>query len=379
MGIGNQNEIDGDEEVFIDRNERTLTDEEFDDLNAEDQTLPQVTYVAQDFPVDAIVSRIQKGAIIVPRYGDSANDAVTAGFQRGFVWTKRQMDRFIESMLLGYPIPSIFLVRQQADNKLLVLDGQQRLETLKRFYEGLHQDRVYRLQYVSDEYKGKTYKELDPSDQLKLDDTSIQATVVISDDTNELNEAVYKIFERINSGGTQLTPHEIRVALYSGTLMDQLGELNFDRNWRFVYGDMSRRIRDHELLLRIFSYYLRADEYRKPLKRFLNQSAQMWRGGLPNWDEQRRVFSTAVEILAESINESGRRSITLQPAQLEATIVALMKGISSGEEVGGINRRIQKLRVDDDFVRLSKSQTTDVENVRDRHRRAFEILVQNAD
>jgi len=56
------------------------------------------------------------------------------GFQRRFVWRRPQMDRFIESLLLGYPIPGIFLV-QQSDKRYLVLDGQQRLTTLTKYYD----------------------------------------------------------------------------------------------------------------------------------------------------------------------------------------------------------------------------------------------------
>jgi uncharacterized protein with ParB-like and HNH nuclease domain len=48
------------------------------------------------------------------------------------------MDRLVESLLLGYPVPGIFLVKQSVDNRMLVLDGQQRLITLQSFYEGLH-------------------------------------------------------------------------------------------------------------------------------------------------------------------------------------------------------------------------------------------------
>ena len=66
------------------------------------------------------------------------------------------MDRFIESLLLEYPIPGIFLVRQ-ADKRYLVLDGQQRLSTLAAFYSGFHDRREFALHNVADEFKGLTY------------------------------------------------------------------------------------------------------------------------------------------------------------------------------------------------------------------------------
>ncbi|KQP73962.1 hypothetical protein ASF40_00895 [Microbacterium sp. Leaf288] len=57
------------------------------------------------------------------------------------------MDRFVESLLLGFPIPGLFLVRQQ-DKRYLVLDGQQRLKTLQAFHKGVHQGKVFSLANV---------------------------------------------------------------------------------------------------------------------------------------------------------------------------------------------------------------------------------------
>ena len=66
----------------------------------------------------------------------------TVGFQREFVWKKPQADRFIESLLLGLPVPGIFLVKE-TNGKHLVLDGQQRLRTLDNFYSGIFQGKEF--------------------------------------------------------------------------------------------------------------------------------------------------------------------------------------------------------------------------------------------
>lgn len=70
------------------------------------------------------------------------------------------MDKFVESLLLGLPVPGIFLVREKS-NKLLVLDGQQRLRTLQAFYKGVHDKREYFLKHVQDPFKGRTYEALE--------------------------------------------------------------------------------------------------------------------------------------------------------------------------------------------------------------------------
>src|SRR4051794_37825041 len=70
-------------------------------------------YHGVDFDVEGLARRFERGDLIVPSFDPAANiDAPLEGFQRRFVWPKRQMDRFIESLLLGYPVPGIFLVEQ---------------------------------------------------------------------------------------------------------------------------------------------------------------------------------------------------------------------------------------------------------------------------
>ena len=59
-----------------------------------------------------------------------------------------------------------------------------------------------------------------------FDNAFIQATIVNMDENSESREAVYQIFERLNSGGTQLTAHEIRVAIFAGALVKELSNLN---------------------------------------------------------------------------------------------------------------------------------------------------------
>src|SRR5687767_14799498 len=82
-----------------------------------------ITSYGADYPVDGLVKRVGDGDITVPT------------FQRGFVWNFRQASRFIESLLLGLPVPGIFLSKEPDTQKLLVIDGNQRLHTLRFFYD----------------------------------------------------------------------------------------------------------------------------------------------------------------------------------------------------------------------------------------------------
>jgi len=227
-------------------------------------------YYGVDFDVLGLVRRFGQKDLVVPSFDPASTDGEkdVEGFQRQFVWPKKQMDRFIESLLLGYPVPGIFLV-ERPNRRFLVLDGQQRLRTLHAFYEGIYtpvgnkgNDEVFALENVGEQFRGKTYKKLPEADRRLLDSTVIQSTVVVPKGDNL--EAVYRVFERINSSGIKLQPQEIRVALYSGELIHLLRELNATESWRALFGPAHSRLKDHELILR----YLLLTESAEVLKKY---------------------------------------------------------------------------------------------------------------
>src|SRR5712691_4738529 len=76
-----------------------------------------------DYTVDTLVKRMRGGAFRIPP------------FQRKFIWTLKHSSKFIESLLMGLPVPGIFLYKEANSNEHLVIDGQQRLLTLQMFYD----------------------------------------------------------------------------------------------------------------------------------------------------------------------------------------------------------------------------------------------------
>jgi uncharacterized protein with ParB-like and HNH nuclease domain len=120
-----------DEGQTITRQEQETIDEEnFIENTVEEESDEKIifkysiTSYGADYTLDSLVKRIQDGSIYVP------------SFQRAYVWKIKDASRFIESLLLGLPVPGIFLSKEQ-DKKLLVIDGLQRLRTLQYFYEGI--------------------------------------------------------------------------------------------------------------------------------------------------------------------------------------------------------------------------------------------------
>lgn len=344
-----------------------LTDEEVGELNEAESEAEPVAYSGTDFDAEGLVRRLVRGDIVIPNFGHGDESLELAGFQRGFVWRRPQMDRFIESLLLGFPIPGIMLV-QQVDKRYLVLDGQQRLKTLESFYEGVHNAKVFALENVADEFKGLTYKTLSPEQRRTLDNTFIQATIVRTDGTRESLESIYQIFERLNSGGTQLTPHEIRIALYPGPFVDLLAGLNNYPGWRAIYGAKSPRVRDHELVLRFLALYVRSNEYYRPLKKFLNDFVADHRDLTKLKSEELvRLFESAADSLAavgarSYLRRAGQR---VNAALLEAVFVAAMRRVAAGRDMSPelITKAIRNLLENKKLPAVISGSTSNEENL----------------
>ena len=358
----NDNMLASDEAYAIEPSETSdrLLEEEKADL--EDSSLPpqKVTYKGQDIDVYGLVRRINKENIIIPQFGNKNQDIETAGFQRGFVWKKSQMDRFIESIILEYPIPGIFLVKQ-SDEKMLVLDGQQRLTTLQLFLNDQH--KLGKLSINDDKIQNKYFKDLPEKIQRQIEDYSIQVTTLTAATSDQGPKAIYQIFERLNSGGTMLTAHEIRIALFAGNLVDKIQDLNLDPSWRNMYGPLNGRVRDHELVTRIIALYMNWRSYSKPLKNFLNDFYQDYSGNsIKDLAKAFEIFKKAADLLDATEGKSALRSgRQLNIAWSDAIFVALMTKLQDGVDISlsELKAIIDSLRENEEFLHFITGPTSD--------------------
>jgi hypothetical protein len=356
---------------------QNLNQDERLDLQEATSEVNPVAYSGQDFDVEGLVRRLIKHDIKIPQFGHEDEDILSAGFQRSFVWNRPQMDRFIESLLLGFPIPGIFLVRQ-VDKRYLVLDGQQRLKTLEYFYRGVYDGREFALRNVATQFVGLTYATLSPHQQRTLDNAFIQATIVDTDGTDASLDAIYQIFERLNSGGTQLTAHEIRVALYAGPLIDYFEQLNRFEAWRALYGAKNQRIRDQELIVRIVSLFLHHDRYSRPQKTFLNKFvAENRNGPSTRIAEAGQLFIDASKVLLEGPGPDAlrRASRQINNSQTDSVYVGLMSRLlRSPISPAECAAAIETLRMNPDFQGYVSGPTADEEMVRGRLRIATAVF-----
>ncbi|HOE40445.1 MAG TPA: DUF262 domain-containing protein [Rhodoferax sp.] len=357
------------------------TEEPVDDLDELNEVLPNtysITSYGSDPPVDGLVKRMDQGDIVVPLFSSEPEKGQsTVGFQREFVWTKPQSDKFVESLLLGLPVPGIFMVKE-ANGKHLVLDGQQRLRTLQSFYGGVLQGKEYLLEHVQEKWKGMTYKTLHADDRRRLDDSIIHATIIRQDEPTEDQSSVYLIFERLNSGGTFLQPQEIRVALYHGALATLLSKLNSNADWRSLFGKKSARLKDLELILRFFAMHHYAPSYRRPMKDFLNRYMAANRALAKQSAEQlSALFDSTIGIVRSRI---GPRAFRLDRAINAAVVDSVMVGVASRLAAGPVTQpeafaiAYASLLADGGFRLAAERSTADEENVKTRLSKAKEAF-----
>jgi len=319
-----------------------------------------ITSYGADFDVDGLVKRIDRDDIFVPP------------FQRGYVWNINQASRFIESLLLGLPVPGIFLSKEEDSQKLIVIDGQQRLRSLLYFYQGVFvpTGKVFALTGIKSRFKGLTYRKLTPEDKRRLDDSIIHATIIRQDEPDDGNSSIYFVFERLNTGGTQLQPQEIRMALYHGPFKEVLDELNNEPSWRSLYGLISPRKRDIELILRFFALLYEADSYQKPMKEFLNT----YMGSNRYLQKQPREqlwldFTNTVSIIERYIgNKAFKPKRALNAAIFDSIMVGIKKRLNKGEIANGnqLKQIYQALLIDPEYIKVTETATSDEENVRRR-------------
>lgn len=242
--------------------------------------------------------------------------------QRYYVWEKPEASRFIESLLLGLPVPSIFLANTK-DNKKLIIDGYQRIMTVYDFVKkGIWRKdgKVFNLSNtdkINRRFRGKSFNELTDQEQRRIRSTTIHAIIFEQKAPNDNDTSLYQVFERINTGGRALFPQEIRNCVNQGNFNNLLFELNNNPYWRALFGkdEIDPRMRDMEFILRFLALdtdYIKNNESSSiSLKKYLNEFM-----GSSNSQEdevislRRETFNDVITFIYENIGENAFFNIT---------------------------------------------------------------------
>jgi hypothetical protein len=182
-------------------------------------------------------------------------------FQRAFVWDEVRQSRLVESVLIRIPLPAFYLDATDQVN-WNVVDGLQRLTTLYNYCRK-QSFKLQGLQFLR-ELEGLRFSELPTKYQVLIEDDTQLLFYNLMPGTPI--QAKFTIFSRVNTGGLQLTPQEIRHALNQGPVTVLLGELSKDPIFRAVTKGVVETLRmsDRELILRVIAFmHLGYEEYRQ--------------------------------------------------------------------------------------------------------------------
>lgn len=196
-----------------------------------DEDYENATSDVDDFiPADVSIAQRPMNVYNLMERLDNEEIDLAPEFQRNRnLWSLEQQSRLIESLMLKIPIPT-FYFNASDDDKWIVIDGLQRLSTFKNFLVGnidengcKVKEKLTGLQYMTD-FEGLTYDDLPRQYMRRIKETPIVAYTV---EKGTPDAIVYNIFQRINTGGLELEPQEMRQALYVGkatALIQKLAE-----------------------------------------------------------------------------------------------------------------------------------------------------------
>lgn len=234
------------------------------------------------YPLSSI--RIEKGRMslfeVKRQYEERKQLVLAPEFQREYVWKQKQKSELIESILMGIPIPIIYLF-QTKDALIQVVDGRQRIGAVIDFMN--NKFKLTELKIIKN-IKDKKFADLEPIQQRKIEDYQID-TYLIQPPTPE--RVKFDIFDRVNRGGTKLNNQEMRNALYQGQstrLLKELSELESFKN-ATDNSIKPKQMKDRYIILRFIGFYLyfskqlngieyksNTDDFLAEVMQFLNKS-----------------------------------------------------------------------------------------------------------
>ncbi|MFC5871584.1 Protein of unknown function DUF262 [Chryseobacterium arachidis] len=281
---------------------QNITLEEFDIENEDDllqniDSFDQAVIWGTDWTTETINNQLNRKNIdLFPK------------FQRRDAWSITAKSKFIESLILGLPIPQIILAEKKDEKgKYIVIDGKQRLLTIKQFFSKENDD------FTPIKLKGldilqslnrKDYSDIENDAELnqilnQLQNQTIRTTVI----KNWPNEDfLFTVFLRLNTGSIKLSPQELRQALHPGLFIDFTDDFSINSQpIKRVLG-ITRpdyRMRDVELVIRYFSFKYFITNYEGNLKKAFDSTVKILN---ENWHNREDEIIEDAENLNTAIN-----------------------------------------------------------------------------
>ena len=356
---------------MIEQNEKS-TDLDLEKIESEEEDLDiddapyEIRTQGADFTLELLSQKVGTNEILIP------------DFQRKYVWPIKKASKLIESFLLGLPVPQIFLYQEAKDRDLLVVDGQQRLLSSFFFLRGLVEDgkTEFRLRGVKQKWEGKTFKDLDEGDKRRLKNYILRATIFEQIDPAD-NKSVYEIFERLNTGGMPLTEQEVRNCVNRGNINAFLAKINLGKSWRLLLGKSNpdRRMKDIEMILRVFALFEGWESYKKPMKDFISTFMEKYKD-ISDKDQTRlsKIFESATDFIYKEIgNDAFRLSGgRINIAVLDSVLTAV--ALSGYKKASNFKSKLENVKKQDGYLGYVSNATTDEDSVKGRIKMVLETF-----
>lgn len=366
----------------------------------------EVDCLPNDYNITTLISLIERGYMKIP------------SFQRNYVWKKDMASKFIESIIIGLPIPQLFLFERERNN-FLVIDGQQRLVTIylfkKQRFPKNDIGRSIIRKYLSfgkqipdselasdnfEDFKLKlpsTTTQKNQLDKLQYDTLStikdfdfkgefdfnrtIRTITIKQIAPCEDDSSMFEIFSRLNSGGVMLKAQEIRMSIYYSPFYEKIvSELNLNKTWRQFLGkkEPDLHMGEIEAIVRAFAMLEMSNQYKSPLRNFLNEFSKK----AMNYTEKEIAllsqlfvdfWTSCSELPVEAFrNEKNKFVISLFDSVFVAVCEKIKKEGLNGRRV--TPESLVTLKKDLVFSNASQGNTASLTSVTNRLARARNII-----
>lgn len=291
-------------------------------------------------------------------------------YQRLFRWSNEQRSRLIESIVLGLPIPPIFLIENN-NGVLELIDGLQRTSSVLQFldHSAIREPELTLTGCdIIKELNGKRFEDLPLPLRLKVKRSPIRATII-----NKSGDAFvkYEMFKRLNTGGSLLSAQEIRNCssrmveggdIFYDAIQDMAKHPSFVATTAKLPDSFKEKRADEELVLRFFAVTLFRDQYKGNIEEWLDSmmEAILFERVPFDIDEQKSRFVSIFTLIREKVNdeaftrfnEHGQPTGRLAPAYYEASVASFsayeqeIKQLSNAE----VKQRLQSAYADSGFL-----------------------------
>jgi len=297
-------------------------EEELDDLSSDDsekllEEIEGILVAGTDWTTATLLDQLVR-----------ENIQLNPRFQRRDAWNITRKSRFIESIILGFPIPHIVLASsEQERGKFIILDGKQRLLTILQFYgksETPNNDFALKGLEFRKDLNNLSYKDLNSNSEYtsvltRLDNQTIRTMLIRNWHTESF---LYKIFLRLNLESTPLSPQELRQALHAGDFVNFLDDQSVQSKAlkKILKSDSPDfRMRDNELLMRYMGFHYFLSSYRGALKAFLDMTCKdlnkEWKARADDIKEAANQFECAVDMTIDIFGEKNFSRMWLSDSQ----------------------------------------------------------------